>query len=209
MLYGEDREPMTGGRPDSPTPTPVVAAEASRAYPAGQPVEARRTETVASVATAAEAVLDAARSRVLNAAQVGIPGHVDQDSARVAATRSEQPPSDVFRRVQSAQPTTQAAARPASQHVDQGQPIAEPQKNRDVEPSDFEKLLEAELDASGVFGQQPPAVRSDSRVSSAVPADPADQTLRRTPPITGATPDVTSESEVARLLGEIAVNRKT
>ena len=89
----------------------------------------------------------------------------------------------------------------------QAEPDVELPKLKD-EPSDFEKLLEAELDASGVFGSPTPQVRSDSRVTNAVATNSVTPPVRVTPPITGATPDVTSEEEVARLLGEIAVNRK-
>ena len=122
-----------------------------------------------------------------------------------------------MRRVQSAQPAAsspasaamQPAAQPTSLPVSQRvEPQAEPPKARDAEPSDFEKLLEAELDASGVFGNQAPTVRGDSRVTNAITGNAVTPPVRVTPPITGATPDVSSEEEVARLLGEIAINRK-
>lgn len=193
MLYGEDREPMTR----SASPAQPVRPEADRLATAIPTRETVRPETVASVTNAAEAVLDAARSRVLNAQPA-------------VTTARATPDADAFRRAPMAQPGAAAVTQqPVSQPTPTAEAPAEIARGRDADPSDFEKLLEAELDASGVFGQQTPQVRGETRVTSAVPTDPALVPPRRALPITGATPDVTSESEVARLLGEIAVNRKT
>jgi hypothetical protein len=166
------------------------------------------------VTSAAEAVLDAARDRVLpgQQTQTSSPTVIGaSDAEKALAARME-----ATRRVQSAQPATsgtpsieaqsaQPIPRPATQPVE---PQSDLPKARDAEPSDFEKLLEAELDANGVFGNQAPQIRGDSRVTNAVAANAVTPPVRVTPPITGATPDVTSEEEVARLLGEIAINRK-
>jgi len=217
VLYGEDREPMTGAKPLQSVPD---AAAAQPVVKRPDPIEAA---TVQPAASAAEAILDAARDRVLpnQQASASAPAVTVDDAEKALAARM-----DAMRRVQSAQPAAgnapAAAAQP--QHTIRtpvqppATPTAQPVAQRvepDVElpklkddPSDFEKLLEAELDASGVFGSQPPQVRSDSRVTNAVAANAVSPPVRVSPPITGATPDVTSEEEVARLLGEIAINRK-
>jgi hypothetical protein len=208
VLYGEDREPMTGARSmtvsaDTPANPPVAI---KRAEPEIQPVRS----PLQPLPSTAEAVLDAARDRVLPSPQpaAATPAVTVTDAERALAARME-----AMRRVQSAQP----AATPVAPAVTQGvvQPVAqrmeprvETPKPKDAEPSDFEKLLEAELDASGVFGKPTPELRSDPRVTAAVAANAAVPPVRVSPPITGATPDITSEEEVARLLGEIAVNRK-
>jgi len=220
VLYGEDREPMTGARP---VQSASDAGAAQPAFKRPEPVEATPVQPRIQPATsAAEAILDAARDRVLpnQQATAASPVVTVDDAERALAARM-----DAMRRVQSAQPAvtntpaavTQPIVRPAGQQP-VGQAIVQPVAERaepDIElpklkdePSDFEKLLEAELDASGVFGNQPPQVRSDSRVTNAVTTSSVTPPVRVTPPITGATPDVSSEEEVARLLGEIAINRK-
>jgi hypothetical protein len=221
VLYGEDREPMTGGKPVQSVSDAAVAQPAVKRP---DPVEATPVQPrVQPVTSAAEAVLDAARDRVLQnqQASASAPAVTVDDAEKALAARME-----AMRRVQPAQPAMtsvpvaaaqpQPVVRPAVQPV--AQPAAQPVTQRiepDVElpklkdePSDFEKLLEAELDANGVFGSQAPQVRTDSRVTNAVATNTVTPPVRVTPPITGATPDVTSEEEVARLLGEIAINRK-
>lgn len=215
VLYGEDREPMAGGKPAQPIP------DAPRVQPVikqPEPTEALPVQSrLQPITSAAEAILDAARDRVLPSQQsfAAQPTTTVNDAEKALAARME-----AMRRVQSAQPAVSSIAQPPARPIVQSptpQPVAqriEPQPDlpttRDAEPSDFEKLLEAELDANGVFGSQAPQVRTDSRVTSAASASTNAITppVRVTPPITGATPDVTSEEEVARLLGEIAINRK-
>ncbi|MBX9455767.1 MAG: flagellar biosynthetic protein FliO [Rhizobium sp.] len=200
VLYGEDREPMTGGRPTAPAAGTQTVQPVPRRIETIEPVPGHaRPEPGQS---AAEAILDAARSRVLQ-------NHPSTTStaALPASERSVAPPMESARRVQSAQPA--ASALPAtSQSPQRNLPQVEASRPTDVEPSDFEKLLEAELDANGVFGSQSPQVRGDTRVTNAAPANAAAPPVRVAPPISGATADVTSEAEVARLLGEIAINRK-
>ena len=101
------------------------------------------------------------------------------------------------------------ADRHASRLADSGDAAAS--ASRDATPSDFEKLLEAELDASGIFGNAsaPPQVKAETREAANFTGNATAPVVRSTPPITGATPDLSSEEEVARLLGEIAVNRKS
>lgn len=212
VLYGDDREPMAGARPSQPTAdtaTPQPAAR--RPVPAADnPVQPR----VHPATSAAEAVLDAARDRVLPSqpAAASPAAATPSDAEKALAARM-----DAMRRVQptQSQPPSVSGAPVASPpaNLSVAQPVTPPASDVNLpklkdEPSDFEKLLEAELDASGVFGNQTPQVRSDSRVTNAVAANSITPPVRVTPPITGATPDVTSEEEVARLLGEIAVNRK-
>jgi len=59
-----------------------------------------------------------------------------------------------------------------------------------------------------VFAGQAPQVQGDTRVTHAAATGGLAPPVRVTPPITGTTPDISSEEDVARLLGEIAVNRK-
>jgi hypothetical protein len=212
VLYGEDREPMTGTKPAQP------ASEPARVQPVAKqpnPIEAVPAQPRVQPATStAEAILDAARDRVLPPQQPAAspPVVTVNDAERALAARME-----AMRRVQSAQSavtntstsSVQSGAQSTPQSLSQRiEPQVEAAKANDTEPSDFEKLLEAELDANGVFGSQTPPVRTDSRVTSAASASAITPPVRVTPPITGATPDVTSEEEVARLLGEIAINRK-
>lgn len=235
MLYDEDREPMTGSRPE-PEPVPLQPAERpvlqqqAVETPVARPVQTivtpqRRDEPVLRPTTvAAEAALDFARSRVLSSepasASNTTPSHED-DEAKAIAARLEAARADATRRVQSAQPAnlinTPAVAQPAAQPVMQpftpialNEAAADAAKARDAVPSDFEKLLEAELDASGIFAaSNAPQVRVEPKDSENPAAGFAAPPVRSTPPITGATPDLSSEEEVARLLGEIAVNRKS
>ena len=204
VLYGEDREPMSGQRSTAPVigrqeDAPVVMAETKSLH-------ASVDRNARPLPSAAEAALDAARERVLpnpQATPVAPPVTV-ADAERALEARMA-----AMRRVQSAQPAVQGAPQSAIQPVvPQAEPRLEPARPKDAEPSDFEKLLEAELDANGVFGRQVPEIRSDARVTTAMAADAAVPPVRVSPPVTGATPDVTSEEEVARLLGEIAINRK-
>ena len=212
VLYGEDREPMTGTKS-----TPDVGDTLSAAPVVARPpveLELPARQAVQPLPSAAEAILDAARDRVLasHQAAASTPTVTVEDAEKALAARME-----AMRRVQSARPAVSAAAPAVTQQISQPiaqttiqrtEPQVEPPKPRDAEPSDFEKLLEAELDASGVFGKQTPEVRSDARVTAAMPGNAAAPPVRVSPPITGATPDITSEEEVARLLGEIAINRK-
>lgn len=124
-----------------------------------------------------------------------------------------------MRRVQSAQPAAQyntpPVAQPSAQSVTfPASSIAHSeasQASREAIPSDFEKLLEAELDASGIFGgTSAPQVKAETRqAANSSGGDGTAPAVRSSPLITGATADLSSEEEVARLLGEIAVNRKS
>jgi hypothetical protein len=236
MLYDEDREPLTGNRPvEQPVqfqPTQRPAVQQPRVdTPFARPVEAivtpesREEPVVRPTPVAAENALDLARSRVLSsepvARSVAAPSN-EEGEAKALAARLEAARAEATRRVQSAQPANQVNTPPIAQPV--VQPFAQSftpmttteqsadaaKATRDAIPSDFEKLLEAELDASGIFSSSnAPQVRIEPRD----PANPAAgftaPGIRAAPPITGATPDLSSEEEVARLLGEIAVNRKS
>jgi hypothetical protein len=222
MLYGEDREPMTGG---PARPVPSVAAD-----PRPNPMATRPAESTMAPATA-QAALDAARTRVLPTTQpAGVPLATQPAAAAASPTvtaadaeRALAARLEASRRAQPQEIDLPPLAPPVSVATGRSQAAA-----REVEPSDFEKLLEAELDANGIFGQsaapgsvpgstpntgqgggQSPAVRADSRITNAGPANNVAPPVRVSPPITGASPDLSSEDEVARLLGEIAVNRKT
>ena len=209
---------MAGGKPAGAMPaqaqstqfqatqTPPVRAE-SDALSAGE----RRAQPLAQPPVrSAEAALDAARARVLQNPMPAVTGQpvTVADAEKVLAARQDAARLEAMRRVQSAQPAVSTPlANPARPSVQRTDPPVDTPRIRDAEPSDFEKLLEAELDANGVFAGQPPQVRSDREVNAA-PGAGVVPPVRVTPPITGATADVTSEEEVARLLGEIAVNRK-
>lgn len=212
MLYGQESTPANRTAPDtSPARTQQIPSQPQPLAPAERPV--------ASVARAAEAALDAARPHVLPNPQPAVGGLTvaTSDSERLLAARLDAARAESMRRVQSAQPAGQTTGQMTGQMTAQAfvdpaagkrETAADPAMARDAEPSDFERLLEAELDANGVFGSQAPQVRGESRITNAAAADGVVPPVRVTPPITGATPDVTSEEEVARLLGEIAVNRK-
>jgi hypothetical protein len=80
-------------------------------------------------------------------------------------------------------------------------------KSQERLASDFEKLLEAELEADGVLeGRPAPAVTGERR-------EPGFGTPTVNPvqaqTITGATPGVSIEQDMARRLGEISLNKKT
>lgn len=208
MLYGDDR--------DDSVARPVAAAAPLQGRQTSSQIQSPSSAERPSgpVTSSAEAALDAARQRVLPNPRPAAAGMTTatSDTEKALAARLDSARMDVARRVQSAQPAGQTFGQATAQPLvespaQQPQVTIEPAKVQDAEPSDFEKLLEAELDANGVFGQAP-QVRGESRITNAAPADGMAPPVRVTPPITGATPDVTSEEEVARLLGEIAVNRK-
>ena len=194
---------------------PTSAAVASRAphvahpHPAHAVAAGKREQS----ASAAEAALDAARNRVLPGQQTAAasqPVAAADDAEKAPAARLDTARMEAMRRVRSAQPavalaSSHSAAQPVAQKRDTA---VQPPKTGDAEPSDFEKLLEAELDASGVFAGQAPQVQGDTRVTHAAATGGLAPPVRVTPPITGTTPDISSEEDVARLLGEIAVNRK-
>ena len=208
MLYGDDR--------DDSVARPVAAAAPLQGRQTSSQIQSPSSAERPSgpVTSSAEAALDAARQRVLPNPRPAAAGMTTamSETEKALAARLDSARMDVTRRVQSAQPAVQTFGQATAQPIvespaQQPQVTIEPAKVQDAEPSDFEKLLEAELDANGVFGQAP-QVRGESRITNAAPADGMAPPVRVTPPITGATPDVTSEEEVARLLGEIAVNRK-
>ncbi|CAN7393722.1 hypothetical protein [Rhizobium sp. LjRoot254] len=195
-----------------------VAAQPSVATP----VETRQEPARTITADAAESALDQARARMLGtqpAVTTSDQSATDADQAKAIAARLEAARSDAMRRVQSAQPASQYNAPPFAQPFAQtvtppASPIvddAATAASRDATPSDFEKLLEAELDASGIFGNTsaPPLVKAEPREAANLTGNATAPVVRSTSPITGATPDLSSEEEVARLLGEIAVNRKS
>lgn len=208
MLYGDNRE----AEPARPSPT--AASSERQQVPTQAPARSPVERTTSPATTTAEAVLDAARQRVMPNPQPAAAGMTTavSDSEKALAARLDSARTEMMRRVQSAQPTGQTTVQTSSQNIaeqaGQKPPVeVDAAKVRDAEPSDFEKLLEAELDANGVFGQAP-QVRGESRITNASPTDGVAPPVRVAPPITGATADVSSEEEVARLLGEIAINRK-
>ncbi|MDB5551905.1 MAG: hypothetical protein JWL86_1889 [Rhizobium sp.] len=217
-----------------PQPTETSFARPAAIQPASQsfgqsvaqpsvmtPAETRQEPVSRPITTdAAENALDRARARMLGAQQAAADSELsttDADQAKAIAARLEAARTDAMRRVQSAQPASQynapVAQSPAQTVTPPVSPIADnaaSRASRDVAPSDFEKLLEAELDASGIFGNaNAPQVKAETREAANFAGNATAPIVRPTPPITGATPDLSSEEEVARLLGEIAVNRKS
>lgn len=209
-------------------PSPILPSSQSFSQQPAQssavtPVETRQEPAARTItADAAESALDQARARMLGtqpAVATSDQSTADADQAKAIAARLEAARSDAMRRVQSAQPASQYNAPPIAQPSQQtvtlpSPPIADnvaASASRDATPSDFEKLLEAELDASGIFGNTsaPPQVKAETREAANFTGNATAPVVRSTPPITGATPDLSSEEEVARLLGEIAVNRKS
>jgi len=197
-----------GGRPSA---QPSVAS----------PTQERKEPAVGPATTvAAETALDQARARMLGAPQASTASEqstTDAEQAKAIAARLEAARTDAVRRVQSAQPAGQYNAPPLAQpstqpvafSVSPGEDNAADRTSRDAVPSDFEKLLEAELDASGIFGSGgTPQVKAETREAANSVGNSTAPAVRSSPLITGATADLSSEEEVARLLGEIAVNRK-
>jgi len=81
------------------------------------------------------------------------------------------------------------------------------QKTQERLASDFEKLLEAELEADGVLDHYPaPSVASEPRDGHNAPS--VNPVRRDTQPITGAVPGLSIEQDMARRLGEISLNKK-
>jgi hypothetical protein len=82
-------------------------------------------------------------------------------------------------------------------------------KSQERLASDFEKLLEAELEAGGILDGRPaPVVTAERREPT--PGAPAVNPVQRDiQPITGATPGLSIEQDMARRLGEISLNKKT
>jgi hypothetical protein len=82
-------------------------------------------------------------------------------------------------------------------------------KSQERLASDFEKLLEAELEADGILDHYgAPSVAGERREPGlGTPAvDPAE---RNPQPITGAVPGMSIEQDMARRLGEISLNKKS
>jgi len=184
--------------------------------------ERQEPAAVPPTTVAAETALDQARARMLGTQQASAASEqsmADAEQAKAIAARLEAARTDAVRRVQSAQPADQYNAPPVAQPSAQSVTFpassiahgAASQASREAIPSDFEKLLEAELDASGIFGgANAPQVKGDTRqAANSSGGDGTAPVVRSSPLITGATADLSSEEEVARLLGEIAVNRKS
>ncbi len=183
-----------------PTPTPVPEVEAASVAPrderplaAAAPVQAPPVEPVVFERQAeldAADILDAARSRVL-------PTEHARDN-RQAPAREAEPPAPAPMLAQDAYSESYEVPTPA---------VAQPKKLG----SDFESVLEAEM-TNNLTAERivqpiapPPAVRAEP----APRPEPVPLQQRRDPdmaPITGG--DAALQKEVARIFGEMSVNRE-
>ncbi|MDB5522839.1 MAG: hypothetical protein JWM58_602 [Rhizobium sp.] len=205
--------------------------EAERAEKARQEAALARQEAERAEAERAEATrLEAERAEAARAESARI------EAERVTAARAEAMARfEAARRAQAEQRQAQqpVVEQPVAQPVHSPQsaqwPFAETEvaddqpatAEREVETaafdeateksqqrlaSDFEKLLEAELEADGVLDNYPPPAVAGERRE---PATPAVNPVRRDiHPITGATPGHSIEQDMARRLGEISLNKK-
>jgi hypothetical protein len=192
VLYDEEREPFAGAD---------MASAVKATVPASQPINDRAAAN--PFTEAAENVLDQARARVLTPQ---IREATIQDSTQQLVAKLEAAKLEAARRTKeadAAMSTEVPLSQPLKTDAFETQSVIRPQAEKTHEPSDFEKLLEAELQAGGLVEPSlVPEVSADLRF---VP------TRERgfIPPVTGATPDHSLENEMARMLGELELNRKT
>jgi hypothetical protein len=213
-----------------------VKAEAERAEAArleairieAQKAEARRLEAErAQAARLEEERAEAARSQQRAEAERAEAARAEAE--RLAAARAEAMARfEAARRAQaeqrqvapSAEPATMEASMRAAQWPPVEPTVAEPVA---MEPavqtgameagsqqrlaSDFEKLLEAELEADGVLDSYQAPVIGDDRRDTGFAAPDVSPATRE--PITGAAPGLSVEQDMARRLGEISLSKKT
>ncbi|MGF9691490.1 flagellar biosynthesis protein FliO [Rhizobium sp. 0TCS1.26] len=176
--------------PAAPMPTSLMSAAPMSAAPISvTPVSApaipaaerRQTENAAPDIGAATDALDAARQRVF---------HPTPQAPAPAASIPSPAPFEI---------TAPAAAAPAI--VANAQPPQAPVSPAPSRPlgSDFDRILEEEM-ANNLALERDGAEPATS-VPALPPRDPAQ------PRVTGATPDPSLQTEIARIFGEMSVNR--
>lgn len=189
-------------------------------------LQAERDENAQAEAARAEAErLAAARAEAMARFEAARRAQAEQRQAAQAPAVEEQQP--VVRQAQwpvveppvaepvvvaaTAEPVT-AAASPLSLFADDSAPAINSGSQERL-ASDFEKLLEAELEADGVLDNYPaPSVQAPvtgaDRQEPGFGAPMVNPVQRDTQPITGAAPGVSIEQDMARRLGEISLNKK-
>jgi hypothetical protein len=153
-----------------------------------------------------------------------------QEADRIAAARAEAMARfEAARRAQAQRPESPvpAAYVAAEALAPSGEDVGEPETDADDDQpadndeadnaarqaqqrlaSDFEKLLEAELEAGGIIDARPiPEVTAERR-EAGLAAPMVQPASRETLPITGATPGNSAEQDMARRLGEISLGRR-
>lgn len=193
-----------------PVPTPQDNPVQPAGIAQGQIV--RRTEQVPPVRSdTAEDILDAARSRVLAAARLpgASAGEPRQAPSRIEPAFATDP---ALRAPKTVQTTASAgfAAPSVNPPVQQQVPsqMAAPlvqspalqaarEKSKEELALEFERILEAEMAASGLEFDEPVTAQPIQPVPTILPPRPANM-----PPVTGATPDNALEREMQRLLAQ-------
>ena len=165
ILYGDDREPMAGQR------APQVA-QAGAAAQASVATQSRPTQPTPMVR--AETVLDAARERVLAPATTKAPTPEARPSSPLKATTEEEAKALALRletaKLEAARLEAARRAQPTLAPARQDPVMAkEPAAGASLQ-SEFEKLLEAELQAGGLVDVPDPLVAQRPAAGTDVPA---------------------------------------
>jgi hypothetical protein len=162
--------------------------------------EAARLEAERLAAARAEAIARFEAARRAQAEQ----RHVPQPYLEQASLVAEDTPSEDIQPVQAETPEITEEDTPEVRAETDDEV-----KSQERLASDFEKLLEAELEAGGILDGRPaPVVTAERREPT--PGAPAVNPVQRDiQPITGATPGLSIEQDMARRLGEISLNKKT
>lgn len=202
----------------------LEAARAEAARLEAERAEAARLDAERAEAERAEAArMEAERVQAQRAEAARL------EAERIAAARAEAKARfEAARLAQAERPQLpepyleQAEIQPAQWPVAEQQMKVEQAQPSDREPeieeatarsqerlaSDFEKLLEAELEADGVLDGRPaPAIPAERREPD-FGAPAVNPVQRDSQPITGATPGLSIEQDMARRLGEISLNKK-
>lgn len=199
-------------------------------------VEAARAESERIAAARAEAMARFEAARRAQAEQRSTqqqPMAAEQAAVAQQTAEERQPPEEKPALQQAQWPVAEPAVAAASAEEEPQWPVMQPpvaepatayqepgaaetaelddaaSKSQQRLASDFEKLLEAELEADGILDHYAtPAVAGERREPGlGVPTvDPAE---RSTQPITGAVPGLSVEHDMARRLGEISLNKKS
>ncbi len=189
---------------------PVVAEKAAPAPPVADIAETKpspdiRTPIAAAATLTANAadILDAARHRVL---QVPHQSASNLNENRAATVMTQQTP--VYRPIRPEQPTS-TGERQANAASQPEMAAASSTDRQDELAVEFEKILEAEMAANGIsLDSEPTPPRRDIAAAEDDYIEPS----AVTPPaqrITGARAETSLEKEMARLLGEMSVTRKS
>lgn len=193
----------------------IEAEKAENARAEAARVEAER---VAAARAEAMARFEAARRAQAEQRQAAQQASVQRPAEQQPGVQQEQRPADEAQTT--AQPVVQRSNWPIVEP-----PVAEPAEAKRQEEaasledagsrsqerlaSDFERLLEAELEADGILDNYPAPTVAGERREPGSGAPTVNPVQRDVQPITGAVPGVSIEQDMARRLGEISLNKKT